>query len=106
MTLAELVVEIRKRATGQPQPASVEHAIALLMGLTILPGAEAQAARAVLVALAHAHTSPEFDQAQLDALGPLAIGAFDRFFEAMLDGSCTDQMLRELLRPAVVRRVQ
>jgi hypothetical protein len=104
MTLASLVVEMRKRATGQPQPASVEHAIAVLMGLTILPGAEAQAVRAVLVALARAHTGPELDEALVDSLGPLATGAFDRLFEAMLDGSCTDQMLRELLKPSVVRR--
>lgn len=106
MTLGELIGEIRKRASGQPQPATPEHAIATLVGVTVLPGPEAKALRGILVALAHSHTEPEFDQAQLDALGPLAIGALDRLFEGMMDGTCTDQMLRELLRPAVVKRVQ
>lgn len=104
MTLANLVVEIRKRAGGLSPLATPEHAIATLIGFSVLPIPKAQAVRRVLVGLAHSHAEPEFDQADLEALGPMAIGALERLFEGVLDGTCTDQMLRELLGSAVVKR--
>lgn len=106
MTLARLVVEIRRRAGDLSPLRAPEHAVATLIGLTVLPVPGARALRRILVALAHSHAEPEFDQAEIDALGLMAIGALERLFEGMMDRTCTDRMLRELPGPAVGKQAQ
>lgn len=70
-----------------------------------MPGHEGKALRKLLAALAHSHTEPAFDGAELENLGPLAISALDSLVEAMLSGALPDKELRDTLRPYLVRLV-
>jgi hypothetical protein len=109
MTLAGFLVEIRARAGvfGEiPSSPSPQIAITTLVGLGTLNGAEGAAVRRVLTAFAHSHTAPTFDQGELEALGPLAIGALDCLVEALMDGRYSGEALRDALRPLLLRSAQ
>lgn len=107
MKLATLVTEVRRRTeVDDPRPLTPEAAVTVLVGLAALPGPEARAIRNILVALTRSDRELAVGQPEIDTLSSLALGAFDRLLEGIIDGTCNDRTLRDLVRPAVVRQVQ
>jgi signal transduction histidine kinase len=104
MTLAKLVLEIRRRAASfpqdLPQPMAIEQAAREVLQ-TAAPGEELDASRQILAALLGIGAGEDFDAAMLDALTPEVILRLDALLEDLLQFGRRDEAVRAL-RAAVI----
>jgi hypothetical protein len=97
MTRGEFLVEVRSLASTASTPETLEHAVAVLVGLAVPAQPEGAVVRKALAGLAYFDFAPEFNQEELDALGPLAVGALDRVIVEIMTQRCSSERLREML---------
>jgi hypothetical protein len=106
VTLAQLVVDVRRRAAlhhDDIHPSSVSNALAILTALGAMTTPEGQTLRLIFAGLALSRTDPAFSHVEIEALTPLALVCLDRLLEAVLDGGMSERELRDALRPSLVR---
>ena len=108
MTVARLVLEIRRRAAGLPKqlpkPMAIEQAAREVLG-TARPGEELDAAREIMGALVGVNAGEEFDATILDALTPEVILRLDMMLEELLQFGRRDEAVRAL-RAAIIHGVK
>jgi hypothetical protein len=105
VTIARLLLEIRRRAAGLPhdlpKPLTIEQAAREVLG-TAQPGGELDAARQVMAALLGIEGDRGFDAAILDALTPETVLRLDMMLEELLQLGRRDEAVRAL-RAAIIR---
>jgi hypothetical protein len=108
MTLARLILEIRRRAASLPQdlprPMAIEQAAREILQAAAR-GEELDASRQILAALFGVGAGEDFDAAMLDALTPEVILRLDMLLEDLLQLGRRDEAVRAL-RAAVIRAVE
>lgn len=104
MTVARLVLEIRRRAATLPQqlpkPIAIEQAAREVL-LMATPGVEVDQTRRLLAALLGVEHGGSFDATMLDALSPEVILRLDALIEHLLQLGRRDEAV-EALRAAVI----
>ena len=108
MTLARLLLEIRRRAAGFPQdtprPVAIERAARELLQAAE-PGEERDRTRQILAALLGIEGGGNFDASVLDSLTPEVILRLDMLLEDLLQLRRRDEAVRAL-RAAVIHGVK
>jgi len=99
MTLAQALLAVSTRHSSGTETRSVDHALSTIVGIACGKGSEAMAVRKFLGALAQPRIEPEFEKSEVDAMGPLAVGALVYVLEGILDGTCTQEKLEYAFRP-------
>ena len=109
MTLAQLAVELRRRALLVPEaPGEQFEETVAVLGALAHSGtmAEADTVRKILVALTHTDHESDLRTSALDSLSPETLRRFEALVIALLDGWYTTAKLRTALRPALLRSVK
>jgi hypothetical protein len=105
VTIARLLLEIRRRAAGLPhdlpKPLAIEQAAREVLG-TARPGEEMDAVRRIMAALLGIEDGGAFDATLLDALTPQTVLRLDMMLEELLQFGRRDEAVRAL-RAAIIR---
>lgn len=100
MNLTGALLEIGQRtASEKDRPATGQAALSVLIGLGAMPFREGSVVRALLVAIGQPEDNPTFSHADIELLSPLALAAFQRLTDALLDGELSDSAIRSISRP-------
>jgi hypothetical protein len=110
VSLARLVLEVRRRSEGKLRPANRRHVDRVLGSLKRLAaaekGIEGEVLRYILEAVINVHRDRELDGRSLDSLSPETIAQLDLVFDAMMDGRVTRDELRGYIRESLIRVVK
>lgn len=107
MSLEEILVAIRARASvisKEPRPPTVEDALVTLVSHAGGSTPEAMALAGILIGMAGMdRPDTDYKRSDVHLLQPRVIRRLDLLLVALLDGRCTQEDLREALRPLKVR---
>jgi hypothetical protein len=110
ISLARLVLEVRRRSDGKLSPANKQDLDRILDALkrecSTEKGVERVALRNILEVVIGLHRGRELDGHALDSLSPEVIAQLDLVFDAMMDGRVTIDELRDHLRDCLIRIVR
>jgi hypothetical protein len=108
--LEQLAVAIRRRASvlsKEPRPPAVEDALITLVSQANGSTPDSTALAKILTGMAGvAGSDTTYERSDLDVLKPRVIRRLDLLLDALIDGRCTQEGLREALRPLRVRWIK
>ena len=110
MNLEDILVAIRARASvlsKEPRPPAIEDALVTLVTQAGGSTPEATALAGILFGMAGiASPDATYSRSVLELLKPRVIRRLDLLLNALMDGRCTQEGLREALRPLRARTVK
>lgn len=108
--LEQLAVAIRRRASvlsKEPRPPAVEDALITLVSQANGSTPDSTALARILTGIAGvAGSDTTYERSDLDVLKPRVIRRLDLLLDALFDGRCTQEGLREALRPLRVKWIK
>jgi hypothetical protein len=107
VSLEEILVAIRARASvisKEPRPPTIEDALVTLVSHAGGSTPEAMALANILIGMGGMdRPDTDYKKSDVQLLQPRVIRRLDLLLVALLDGRCTQEGLREALRPLKVR---